>query len=234
MSASDQAIYARSQSTLLQGKVALVCGGTDGVGRISARFFAAHGAWVAVAFRSDLAGARGLADQIRSDGGRAILVPGDVGTREGAWQVARYVEHEWGHIDVLLNASLVTGQKEERPHDHSIIVRELLPDMQKRAWGRIVTFWPPGDDSADRSIYSPAPLDAKLGAPELTGQPPAYVISLAGGLARGAATEEQTGEQLYQAAASVALSLCITGRDGIVEGVIINYILIQEKQPYAR
>jgi 3-oxoacyl-[acyl-carrier protein] reductase len=82
--------------TGLQRRVVLISGATQVVGRSAARLFAAEGAWIAVNELVDLHGAKALVDAIRSDGGRAMLAPGDVRTPEGAWTVARYVEHEWG------------------------------------------------------------------------------------------------------------------------------------------
>ena len=71
----------------LHGRVALVTGATRGVGAAAGQLFAAAGAWVAVNYRTDVHGAKGLVDLIRSAGGRALLVPGDVRTQEGAWTV---------------------------------------------------------------------------------------------------------------------------------------------------
>ena len=119
--------------------MALVCGSTQGLGRVVARLFATEGAWIAVNFRADIEGAKSLVDEIRSDGGRALLVPGDVRTYEGAWTVARYVEQEWAQVDVLLHAASLLGP-DEAVSDPAPLISELAPGMRERHWGRVVIF----------------------------------------------------------------------------------------------
>ena len=135
--------------TGLSGRVALVIGATDGdadgdadgdgLGRAAARLFAAQGAWVAICFRADYRGAKSLVDEIRSDGGRALVVPGDARTPEGAWAAARYVEQEWAQIDVLLHAGGLAGP-DESAVDPVPVISELAPGMRDRRWGRAVIF----------------------------------------------------------------------------------------------
>jgi enoyl-[acyl-carrier-protein] reductase (NADH) len=106
---------------------------------VVARLFAAHRAWLAVCFRADYAGAKALVDEIRSDGGRALAVPGDARTSEGAWAAARYVEQEWAQIDVLLHAGALVGPSEIAA-DPMPIISELAPGMRSHRWGRAVIF----------------------------------------------------------------------------------------------
>ncbi len=132
----------------LRGRVALVSGATQGVGRAAAQLFAAEGAWIAVNYRTDVHGAKALVDAIRSDGGRALLAPGDVRTPAGAWTVARYVEHEWAQIDILLHTAPLLGPGESAPATTPLLA-ELAPGMRERGWGRIVVFCP--SDMLDRA-----------------------------------------------------------------------------------
>jgi len=127
----------------LQGRVALVTGAVFGLGRASAELFAAAGAWIAVNYRADIHGAKSLVDTIRSDGGRALLAPGDIRTPEGAWTVARYVEHEWGQIDIVLHTAALLGS-DELVTDSFPLLSELIPGMHARDWGRVVVVNPPG------------------------------------------------------------------------------------------
>jgi hypothetical protein len=127
----------------LRGRVALVTGAAEGVGRHVARLFAAEGAWIAVNYFADAHGAKSLIDEIRSSGGRAMLVPGSARDAEGAWRIAQIVELEWAQIDILIHtAALLDGS--ERVSDAGPMLEELAPAMQKRGWGRIVMFTPVG------------------------------------------------------------------------------------------
>lgn len=132
----------------LGGRVTLVTGATDGLGRMVARLFAAQGGWIAVCFRADYQGAKSLVDEIRSDGGRALVVPGDVRTPEGAWAAARYVEHEWAQIDVLVHAAGLVAP-DDMALDPMPLISELVPGMLARHWGRVVVLTAAG--STDRS-----------------------------------------------------------------------------------
>jgi enoyl-[acyl-carrier-protein] reductase (NADH) len=126
----------------LHGRVALVTGATSGLGRVSVELFATAGAWVAVNYRSDIHGAKSLLDAIRSDGGRALLAPGDIRTPEGAWTVARYVEHEWEQIDIVLHTAPLLGP-DEIVMDPFPLLSEVTPGMRARDWGRVVVVSPP-------------------------------------------------------------------------------------------
>jgi 3-oxoacyl-[acyl-carrier protein] reductase len=129
--------FATMIDTGLQRRVVLVSGATQGVGRSAARLFAAEGAWVAVNYRADVHGAKAIVDAIRSDGGRAMLAPGDVRTPEGAWTVVRYIEHEWAQIDVLVHTAPLLGPDETAPAAASLL-NTIVPGMRERGWGRIV------------------------------------------------------------------------------------------------
>ncbi len=133
--------------TGLQRRVVLVSGATQGVGRTVAQLFAAEGAWIAVSYRADIHGAKAVVDAIRSAGGRALLTPGDIRSSEGAWTVARYVEHEWAQIDVLVHTAPLLGPDEAAPAAVPLL-STVVPGMQERGWGRVVLICPP--DAAER------------------------------------------------------------------------------------
>jgi NAD(P)-dependent dehydrogenase (short-subunit alcohol dehydrogenase family) len=86
----------------LSGRVALVTGGTRGLGLAMARAFAAAGADVIVASRKADA-CREVAAELRSAGGRALGHPCHVGRWEDLTRLVEVAYGEFGRVDVLVN-----------------------------------------------------------------------------------------------------------------------------------
>lgn len=98
----------------LANKVALITGGTSGIGAATAKVFAREGARVAITGRRRELGEQVVAG-IRSSGGEAIFIAADVSRAEDCRRSIDEVIKAYGRIDVLFNnAGIVTqGTLEE-------------------------------------------------------------------------------------------------------------------------
>jgi len=85
------------------GKIVLVTGAQQGIGRAMAIEFAAPGADVAINWLDDEAAAERAADEIRRHGRRVTLVKADIARIDQTRAMVSAVEQELGPIDVLIN-----------------------------------------------------------------------------------------------------------------------------------
>jgi len=81
------------------GKVVLVTGAQQGIGRAMALEFAVAGADVAINWLDDETAARGVADEVRARGRREILVQADVGQIEQMQAMVSATEEGLGPVD---------------------------------------------------------------------------------------------------------------------------------------
>ena len=87
----------------LEGKVAIVTGGTRGIGRAIALDLAANGADVALNYRKSVDLAAELAETIRRMGQRALVVQADVSSFDDAQAMVQQVLDQFGRLDILIN-----------------------------------------------------------------------------------------------------------------------------------
>ncbi|MET0254817.1 MAG: SDR family NAD(P)-dependent oxidoreductase [Luteibacter sp.] len=130
-----------------EGKVAIVTGGRQGIGRGVANLLAQRGAKVVIVNRQD------ASKEAAEIGGGAIAIAADV-TREADWaSIAATVEARFGHADILVNAAgvyplatLADMTPDAWRHvmavnldAHVLGARAIVPLMRKAGGGAIVT-----------------------------------------------------------------------------------------------
>ena len=136
----------------LLGRVALVTGGSGGIGSALCPRLAAVGAVVAVHYNSDASAARQVAQVIVASGGRAATFQADLREVAAVDHLVDDVEQSFGQIELLVaNAGISRPGTWEtidaRAFDETLAVnlrapyllaRRVLPGMQKRKFGRVL------------------------------------------------------------------------------------------------
>ena len=136
----------------LNNRVALVTGGSRGIGRAIAVSLAEAGASIAVNYRDKAAEARNVAETIRGAGGRARAIGADVSQAAEVAAMMAAIERDLGPVDVLINNAGIglvrtVDDLTEDDFDRTIAVnlksvflctQAVVPGMRARKWGRIV------------------------------------------------------------------------------------------------
>ena len=136
----------------LRGHVALVTGGSRGIGAAIVRALAEQGAAVAINYRERASDADALVKQITAAGGKAIAIAADVSQGPAVVQMVQRATAELGPIDILVNnagIAITRGVDDltEADFDSTIAVnlksvflctQAVLPAMRAKQWGRIV------------------------------------------------------------------------------------------------
>jgi 3-oxoacyl-[acyl-carrier protein] reductase len=143
----------------LDGKVAIVTGGSRGIGEGIARRLAAEGAAVALTYHSGNETAELVAKEITGSGGRAVALRVDSGDRAAVREGVRQVVDRFGRLDILVNNAGVAvvapiGDLPDEVYDRSVAVNltGVFTASQEALWhlgagGRIITI---GSVNADR------------------------------------------------------------------------------------
>jgi NAD(P)-dependent dehydrogenase (short-subunit alcohol dehydrogenase family) len=113
---------ARAGSGKLQGKVALITGGDSGIGRSVAVLFAREGADVAVAYLEEDEDANETKRLVEEEGGRCVLLPGDVGDEAVCQDHVQRTVDDLGGLDILVNNA---AEQHAREHIRDISAEQL-------------------------------------------------------------------------------------------------------------
>ena len=138
----------------LTGRVVVITGAGQGIGRAFARNFAKAGAIPIIAEVNEAA-AHAVAKEIEAAGGQACALPVDVGSAESTEALVREVETRYGRLDALVNNASIFSTIKLRPFDEipdaewaSVLhvnvtgvfymTRACSRLMKAAKWGRIV------------------------------------------------------------------------------------------------
>lgn len=91
----------------LRGRVALVTGGSRGIGRACCTMLARAGARVAVNFRADQSAADAVVEAVRSASGLAAALRADVADPGEAGRLVQDAARLWGRLDIVVNNAAV-------------------------------------------------------------------------------------------------------------------------------
>ena len=96
---------------ILSEQVALVTGGSRGIGSAIAKKLGAMGAKVGVNYNSSRDEAESVSQSIIEAGGDAIIIQGDVSSETEASNVVAQINEHWGQINILINNAGITRDK---------------------------------------------------------------------------------------------------------------------------
>jgi 3-oxoacyl-[acyl-carrier protein] reductase len=138
----------------LEGKVALVTGGSGGLGRVHGLVLAHGGADVALTGNRNMEKVEAVAEEIRALGRKAMAVKIDIADEGEVTKGVEQVHKELGAVDILVNnaafgivraVKIMDMPKEDWDRDVNInltgafnCIKAVMPGMVEKNWGRIV------------------------------------------------------------------------------------------------
>jgi NAD(P)-dependent dehydrogenase (short-subunit alcohol dehydrogenase family) len=138
----------------LAGRVAIITGAGQGIGRVFAKAFAKSGA-IAVIAERNMTTAQAVAEEILADQGQALAIETDVADPASIRSMVDIVDDRFRRIDILINNAGIFSTLEMRPFDQIpleewervlrvnvtgpfLCACAVLPAMRRAKWGRIV------------------------------------------------------------------------------------------------
>ncbi len=109
----------------LANKVAVVTGGSRGIGRAICLAFAREGADVLVGYNTSAAEAKLVQEEVRNAGRQALIGQVDVSNREQVEQLVATAANRFGRIDILVNVAGIT-------------LRSAMEELSEEDWDRVI------------------------------------------------------------------------------------------------
>ncbi|UMZ73686.1 3-oxoacyl-[acyl-carrier-protein] reductase [Natranaerofaba carboxydovora] len=109
----------------LNDKVAVVTGGSKGIGASITEELAQEGAIVIANYNKDLKKAEELVEKVKEFGGYVSCLPGDVTDEEHMLRLAETVKSRFGRIDILVNNAGITQDK-------------IFSKMEANDWNKVI------------------------------------------------------------------------------------------------
>ena len=109
----------------LAGKVAVITGGSKGIGNAIAERFGQEHMNVVINYNSDQAGAAKAVELIENAGGKAVAVQADISNEEGVQKLLNTAVDSFGDLDIWINNA---GMKNQHP----------TTELSLKDWQRVI------------------------------------------------------------------------------------------------